>query len=218
MILFGSSFSPYVRKVLVVAAEKGIELEVRAVGIGDQDGDFRAASPLGKMPALVDGDYRLADSSAIVHYLEAKVPAPALIPAEPKARGRTIWFEEFADTVLMNCLAKMFFNRVVAPVFLKRNGDLGIADRAERTELPPLLSYLESTVPEDGFLVGDALTLADIAVASPLGNMPYMGCPIDPDRYPRIARYARRIHDRPSFRWHLDRERGFLSKIGVLTA
>ncbi len=58
MILFGSSFSPYVRKVLVVAAEKGVDLEVRSVGIGDQDEQFREASPLGKMPALVDGDYR----------------------------------------------------------------------------------------------------------------------------------------------------------------
>ena len=55
MILFGSSFSPYVRKVLVVAAEKGIELEVRPVGVGDRDEQFRAASPLGKMPALADG-------------------------------------------------------------------------------------------------------------------------------------------------------------------
>jgi glutathione S-transferase len=218
MILFGSSFSPYVRKVLVVAAEKGVELEVRSVGIGDQDEQFREASPLGKMPALVDGDYRLADSSAIVHYLEAKQPEPALIPAEAKERGRTIWFEEFADTVLMGCLAKMFFNRVVSPVFLKRTGDLRLADAAEAKELPPLLSYLEKVVPDDGFLVGDKLTLADIAVTSPLANLPHMGRSIDAGSYPRTARYVQRISERPSFRAHLDRELGYLRKVGALSA
>jgi glutathione S-transferase len=218
MILFGSSFSPYVRKVLVAAAEKGIELEVRPVGIGDQNEQFRAASPLGKMPALVDDDYCLADSSAIVHYLEAKHPAPALIPAEARARGRTIWFEEFADTVLMGCLAKMFFNRVVAPVFLKREGNLAVADTAEREELPPLLSYLERTVPEAGFLVGDGLTLADIAVASPLGNLPHMGCSLDVQSYPRLSAYLERILGRPSFRSYLDRETAFLTKVGALSA
>ena len=77
-----------------------IELEVTPVGPGDQNPDFRAASPFGKMPALVDGDYCLPDSSAIVHYLEAMHPEPALIPVEPRARARTIWFDEFADTVL----------------------------------------------------------------------------------------------------------------------
>ncbi|MCW3798606.1 glutathione S-transferase family protein [Sphingomonas sp. BN140010] len=218
MILFGSSFSPYVRKVLVVAAEKGIELEVRPVGVGDRDEQFRAASPLGKMPALADGDYRLADSSAIVHYLEAKYPSPALIPAEAKARGRTIWYEEFADTVLMGCLAKMFFNRVVAPVFLRRDGNADIADMAERDELPPLLSYLEQTVPAEGYLVGDGLTLADVAVASPLGNLPHMRCSVVAESYPRLAAYLERIHGRPSFKSYLDRELAYLAKVGALSA
>ncbi|HEY0165295.1 MAG TPA: glutathione S-transferase N-terminal domain-containing protein, partial [Sphingomicrobium sp.] len=54
MILYGSSLSPFVRKVLAFAAEKSIDLEVRPVGLADQTPDFRAASPFGKMPALVD--------------------------------------------------------------------------------------------------------------------------------------------------------------------
>ena len=90
MILYGSSLSPYVRKVLAFAAEKGVELEVQPVTPGDPDPDFRLASPFGKMPGFRDGDYALPDSSAIVHYLEAKFPQPALIPAEAEARGKTI--------------------------------------------------------------------------------------------------------------------------------
>jgi hypothetical protein len=122
MILYGSSLSPFVRKVLAYAAEKGIELEVTPVAPGDPNPDFRAASPFGKMPALRDGAFGLADSSAIIHYLEAKFPQPAMIPAEPRARGKAIWFEEFADTILISCGAKIFFNLIVAPRFLGRPG------------------------------------------------------------------------------------------------
>ncbi len=215
MILYGSSMSPFVRKVLAFAAEKGIALESRPVGIGDATPEFRAASPFGKMPALVDGDYGLADSSAIIHYLEALHPEPALIPAEPRARGRVIWFEEFADTILMGCGAKMFFNRVVAPLFLKREGDAHVADAAEENELPPILAYLERVVPAEGFLVGDGLTLADLAVVSPLANFGHMGVEIDSERFPRTAGFAQRILSRPSFAPLVARERAFLERARV---
>ena len=65
----------------------------------------------------------------------------------------------------------MFFNRIVAPRFLGRPGDVAVADSAERDELPPILDYLErSCRTRAAILVGDRLTLADIAVASPFAN------------------------------------------------
>ena len=156
MILYGSSLSPYVRKVLAFAAEKGVELEVQPVTPGDPNPDFRLASPFGKMPGFRDGDYALPDSSAIVHYLEARFPQPALIPAEAEARGKTIWFEEFADTILVSCGARIFFNLIVAPRFLGKPGDPEAARQAELNDLPPILDYLERTLPgDDGYLVGD---------------------------------------------------------------
>src|SRR5688500_14319708 len=213
MILYGSSLSPFVRKVLAYAAEKGIELHSQPVGPGDPNPDFRAASPFGKMPAFTDGDYRLADSSAIIHYLEAKHPQPALIPADAKLRGRTIWFDEFADTILAGCGTKMFFNRVVAPRFLNRPGDEAVADTAEREELPPILDYLETVVPDaDGFLVGDGLTLADIAVASPFANLTHLGCDLGRGRHPRTCAYVERILARPSFAPWVEREKAFLER------
>jgi len=212
MILYGSTLSPYVRKVAACLGEKGLDFELRPTGLPNPDPDFRAASPFGKMPALVDGDYRLADSSAIIHYLEAKHPDPELIPADPQLRGRTIWFEEFADTILMGCGAKMFFNRIVAPRFLGRDGDLAAAEAAERDELPPILHYLEGVIPASGHLVGDRLTLADIAVASPLVNLQHLGIAIDPARYPRLAGFAGAMHRRPSFAQHIGREIAFLER------
>ena len=216
MILYGSSMSPFVRKVLAYAGEKGIELDVQPVGIADQNPDFRRASPFGKMPALVDGDFALADSSAIIQYLEAKYPEPALIAGEPELRGRCIWYEEFADTILAACGAKMFFNRIVAPIFLKREGDLAAAEAAERDELPKVLDYLESVVPEGaGFLVGDRLTLADIAVASPFANLAHLKVEVDETKYPRTFAYTRRILERPSFAPWVERERAFLEKVAA---
>lgn len=213
MILYGSSISPFVRKVLVFAAEKGIALDVEPVRMTDKDPAFLAASPFGKMPALVDGDFALADSSAIIHYLEAKQPDPQLIPTDPKLRGRTIWFDEFADTILFACGAKMFFNRIVAPRFLGRPGDESAADAAEQNELPPILDYIESVAPEgDGFLVGDALTLADIAVASPFANFIHLELAIDPGRYPRTCAFVERILARPSFASLIERETAFMAR------
>ena len=212
MILYGSTISPFVRKVVAFAAEKGIELELVPVGIGDPNPAFRAASPFGKMPALADGDYGLADSSAIIHYLEAKYPDPEMIPADPKLRGRTIWFDEFADTLLFACGGKMFFNRVVAPRFLGREGDLAVADAAERDELPPLLDYLEGVIPDSGYLVDDRLTLADIAVASPFANFAHCGVTLDSVRYPRTVAYTEAILARPSFADSVARETAFLAR------
>ena len=213
MILYGSSLSPYVRKVLAFAAEKGVELEVQPVTPGDPDPDFRLASPFGKMPGFRDGDYALPDSSAIVHYLEAKFPQPALIPAEAEARGKTIWFEEFADTILVACGARIFFNLIVAPRFLGKPGDPEAARQAELNDLPPILDYLERTVPDDdGYLVGDRLTLADIAVAGPFANFRHTNTQVDPDRYPRTVAYVERILARPSFAPWIARETAFLAR------
>jgi glutathione S-transferase len=214
MILYGSSLSPYVRKVLAFAAEKGVELVVQPTGarLGEPSDGFIEASPFRKMPAFRDGDYTLADSSAIIHYLEARFPEPQLIPSDPKLRGKAIWYEEFADTILVSCGAKIFFNLIVAPRFLGREGDEEVARQAELNDLPPILDYLERTVPgEGGYLVGEELSLADIAVAGPFANFRHTNTRVDPDRYPRAVAYVERILARPSLAQWVERETAFLN-------
>ncbi|WP_106639912.1 glutathione S-transferase family protein [Allosphingosinicella vermicomposti] len=213
MIVYGSSMSPFVRKVLAFAAEKGIALEVKPIGLGADDPDFVAASPFKKMPGFRDRDFAISDSSAIIAYLDAIQPEPNLIPAEAKARARTIWYDEFADTLLAACGGKMFFNRIVAPVFMKREGDLAVADAAECNELPPLLDYLEGVIPDSGFLVEDRLTLADIAVASPFANFRLLGLTLDAARWPKTLAYADAILARASFKAWTDREAAFMDKM-----
>src|SRR5262245_43831399 len=199
MIVYGSSLSPFVRKTLAYVAEKGLTVQVKPVNLGSSEPEFVACSPFRKMPAFRDGDFAISDSTAIITYLEAKFPDPPLIPAEARSRARTIWYEEFADTILVACMGKMFFHRVVAPRFLGRDGDLAAAEKAEREELPPLLAYIEGVLPDSGFLVDGRLTLADLAVASPFVNTEHLGVGVDAAKYPKTATYIRAMHARPAF-------------------
>jgi glutathione S-transferase len=204
MIVYGALPSPFVRKVLMFAGEKGVEVDFQPGGFGQGGEPFAEASPFGKIPALrvpgarPDGsDYLLADSTAICSYLEARFPENPLIPADPQARGDVMWFDEFADTVLMAAGAKLFFNRVVMPLFMGVEGDLAAADQSEKVDMPRVLDWLEGAIGDKEFLVGDTLTLADIAVVVPFINVREAGFVIE-GRYPNIARWTSAIEARPT--------------------
>jgi glutathione S-transferase len=209
MIVYGSPISPFVRKVAVFAAEKGIKLDFVGIGLGDPNPDFAAVSPFKKMPALSDGDFGISDSTAIVTYLEAKFPEPVMIPADPQDRARTVWFDEFGDTMLCAAGGKIFFNTVVAPKFLGRDGDPA-AIAAGQGELPALYAYLEGAIPASGYLVGDTLTLADIAVAAPFVNLAHCGIAPDAATYPKLTAYLAAMLGRPSFANGIAREQKIL--------
>lgn len=215
MKLFGAPLSPFVRKVLVTIAEKGLEVEMVPTGLGDPDPEFIECSPFKKMPGFSDGDFKISDSTAIITYLEAKYPDPAMLPADPAARARTIWYEEFADTMVCAKGGAIFFNRVVAPKFLKQEGDEAAA-KAGEADLPALYDYLEGVMPASGYLVEDRLTLADIAVASPFANFGHLG--LDLSRWPRAKAYADAILARPSFARIVARERAFFARSAEPTA
>ena len=210
--LFGSTISPFVRKVAVFAEEKGVAFELVPIAPGDTSPAFRAISPFGQIPAMVDGDFSLADSSAIVTYLEAKHPEPALIPADPQARGRVIWFDEVADTVVFAAGRTMLFNRVVGPLFRGGVGDAAAADAAERDQWPGILAYLNAAIGGRDFLVGDTLTLADIAVASAFASSLHACAPVDAAVYPDLARYLDAMLARPAFATRVAGERAFIER------
>ena len=198
MILFGASISPFVRKVLMCANEKGLTLEHRPVSPHVDDPQFKACSPLGKIPAFQDGDYTLADSSAIVHYLDAKYPSRPVIPVEARARGKAIWFEEYCDTVLFPTATVIFMNRVLFPKFRKMPGDSAKADDMATNQIPPLFTYLESVVPAQGFIAGDSFTIADAAITCQLVNLQHSDVTVDAGKYPKLAAYFKRMVARAS--------------------
>jgi glutathione S-transferase len=198
MIVYGAIISPFVAKVMAFAAQKGLTADLRPAMPGGDDPAFRALSPFGKVPAFQDGDFGLADSSAIVTYIDTKYPSSPLIPADAEARGQVIWFDEFADTIMGASMGKIFFNRVVAPRFMKKEGDLAAALAAEKDELPRIFTYLENHLAGRDFLVGTGVTLADISVAVMFMNFAYADVVIDPASYPRLTDYLAKINSLPS--------------------
>jgi len=212
MILYGAPVSPFVRKVLAFAAEKGVALELVPIGLGDQNPDFLACSPFRKMPGFTDGDFSISDSTAIVSYIDAKHPEVPLIPADPANRARAIWFDEFADTILTSAAGPIFFNRVVSPKFMGKPGDDAAAAKGE-SDMAPVCDYLEVVIRPSGYLVGESLTLADIAVASPFVNAAHAGYVPNADAYPKLTAYLAATHARPSFADWIRRERKMLGLV-----
>lgn len=198
MIVYGTPLSPFVRKVHLVAAEKGISVETVRADMRNPSPEFLEASPFRKIPAMRDGNFTLVDSSAIAAYLEARHPEPALFPAEPEARGRAVWFEEFADTILGPPGARMMFNRFVAPRLLGRPGDEEAAQRGT-AELQPLLDWFETQTPAQGFLVGP-FSIADIAVASVIRTFAYEEESAFLEARPAARAWYARVCERPAWR------------------
>ena len=62
MLIYGSSLSPFVRKTMVFATEKGLAYDNKVNRLGQPDPEFDACSPFGKIPGFQDGDFRISDS------------------------------------------------------------------------------------------------------------------------------------------------------------
>lgn len=212
MKLYGALLSPFVRKVAVVLGEKGLDYTPARGGPGVSDAEFLAVSPFAKIPAIDDDGFTLADSSAIVHYLEAKYPSPALIPTDPQGLGQAVWFDEFGDTIFAASGLKILFNRVVGPRFLGLPVNEALALEGE-AELPRIFAYIESVAPDDGWLLGEAFTIADITVASMLCTLRYVGHGPDAAAYPRTAAWHARALARPSWRAVEAKEAAFMQRI-----
>lgn len=205
--VYGVSASPFVRKVRVFLAEKGIPYELDPVipfGVSD---DFKKMSPLGKVPAFRDGERTLCDSSVICAYLERTHPTPSLYPSDPYEYARALWFEEYGDGGLVTVIGpKIFFQKVVGPRFFNRPTDEAMVQKAIDEELPPMFDYLEGEIGNNDFLVGRTLSIADIGVGTQFVNLRHVGVTPDATRWPKLAAYVERLHARPSFKALIEEE------------
>ncbi len=199
IIIHGANGSPFVRKVKVALAEKSVPYEQQPLipfGVSDE---YKAKSPLGKIPCLEDGDFVLPDSSCILAYLEKKHPSPALLPADPEQYGRALWYEEYGDTKLIEVIGPVFFERFIKKMLMQQEPD---EERVKATlELqPPVFDYLEGEVADREYLAGGQFSVADIGIASPFVNLRLAGVELDASRWPKLSGYVQRIFSRPSFK------------------
>ena len=205
--LYGAFGSPFVRKAIVVLSEKGIKYEHEPVVPFGPNVEYRKIHPLGKIPAYRDGERTLPDSSVIAAYLERTHPEPALYPTDPYDYARALWYEEFGDGGLAPVLgAKIFFARVIGPRFMNQPADESAIKKVLDEEVPPLFDYLEKEIGDKQYLIGNRFTIADIGIATQFVNFKLAGCSVDKKRWPKLAAYVERIHERPSFKAVIETE------------
>ena len=209
-ILHGVSLSPFVRKVRVALSEKSVDYENNPIMPFGQTDEFRAKSPLGKIPCWEDGDFVLPDSSAILAYLERVYPEPALYPSDAKEFGRVLWYEEYSDSKVTDTLGPVFSQRFVQKQIFKQEPDEAIiAEKLKEAE--SLFDYLAGEIGDREVMVGTHFSTADIAIGSIFVNFEHGGEQVDAGRWPTLAAYVSRVHARPSFKTIIEEEKATVS-------
>ena len=204
LIVFGTSVSPFVRKVRIVLTEKGLLYRHENVNEAKPPDGWRELSPLGKIPAFKDCDRALAGSSVICAYLERRFPMPPLYPSEPYDYARALWFENYMDDGFAPLgRSKVFLPLIVEPLLAgKPEADVAAQEAAGKAvdkEFPAFWDYLERELGDGEFFVGERLTIADIAIANAHVNLRYAGVAPARNRWPRLRAFLDRMHSRSSF-------------------
>jgi glutathione S-transferase len=203
MQLYQFRHSAFCEKVRLVLAAKGLDYSIEEVTPGLGQLELFRLSGQRQVPVLVDGAEVIADSSAIALHLERRHPLPALLPADPLQRARVLLLEDWADTSLAaGCRLALLqaagsdavlrgallpeatpapLRQLVGgipPALLGGVGDAlgGVVGLAERQQLRSNLDQLLALITAQPYLVGEALTLADLAVVAQLSLLRFPAC------------------------------------------
>jgi len=187
--------STFARRVRIVLLEKGIEHELIEVDLphgAQRSAAYLALNPYGRVPTLVEDDFVLYESNAILSYLEMRYPRPALAPEEVRERALMDMHMRLCDLQLGRHAGAILFPKRFLP---PQKWDLQAIATA-RGEIQKHLQILARSLTRTEYLVGDRFTLADVAYLPFVYFLPLME--IEPE--PELAEWAARILARPSAR------------------
>lgn len=188
-----SRLSINARRVWVTLLEKNLEFEPILLKLnGDQfQPDFIKLNPFHHIPVLVDDDFSIFESLAILDYLEAKYPQPAFMSAIPQeiAKIRTI------ELVAVNELPP------ASIVLMKQMLDVEVADKqidkAKQT-MATTLQYFEDNLDNNSpYFIGDRFTYADIVAGTAVAAIPTLGISLEP--YPKVSKWVDNLQQRNSW-------------------
>lgn len=193
MKLYMNVTSPNVRRVRLTAAVLGLALDEESLDFakGDQKKPaYLALNPNGAVPTLVDGDFVLTESRAIMQYLASKKPESGLLPTDERRRADvTRW--QFWDAVHFSpLLGTVTFQKLIKPMFGMGEPDLAKIEEA-LTGFRRFAAVLDERLAGRTYVVGDSLTLADLTLACSLMYVDKAGVPLD--AFPNVAAWLSRI-------------------------
>lgn len=198
MKLFGSTSSPYVRKVRVVMAEKKLDFTFVLDDVWSAETTIADANPLGKVPCLVmEGAEALFDSRVIVEYLDTLSPVGKLIPTVGRERAEIKTWEALADGVMDAAILARLESHWPGRTKSQRSNawierQMGKVDAA--------LKAMSKALGDKPYCAGIHLTLADIAVGCTLGYLDFRFPQLDwRTPHPNLQRLYEKLMLRPSF-------------------
>jgi glutathione S-transferase len=163
----------------------------------NRNADYLAVNPMGKIPALADGSFRLWESNAINWYVAEKHPAAGLLPATAEGRAAVLrWLFFQAAHVTPSCAPLFFATNRRMQEYWKNTGNAQAAEAA-RKDLARWLPVLEGALAGREWLEG-AFSLADVAYAPHLWLIVEGGFDLAP--YPAVRAWLERLLARPAWR------------------
>ncbi|AOJ03705.1 MULTISPECIES: glutathione S-transferase family protein [Burkholderia] len=198
--VLGKAPSINVRKVLWTCAELQLGFEREDWGAGfrpTQTPEFLALNPNGLVPVLVDGDFALWESNAIVRYLANQYGGAHLYPAEPHARARIDQWLDWQTTALNRAWSYAFLALVRNEPSHRDRAEIRASCESWTRHMAILNAQLEAT---GAFVAGPGYTLADIAIGLSINR--WLRTPFDKPDFPAVSAYFERLATRPGFAEH----------------
>lgn len=191
--LYDVPLSPFGQKVKIALNEKGVEYGLMPAELGVEDPEFSASSPRQEVPALVDGDLSVFDSTIILAYVEERWPEPRLLPPDPAGRARARMIEEICDSQIEAVTWGM--TEIIA--FRRAEGETAarILEAGAR-DMATLLAWLGRQLEGREWLNGAEFGYADLA-AFPVVNVAAL-YKIGPKPRTPLAEWLGRCRARPS--------------------
>jgi glutathione S-transferase len=194
------ALNPASRKVRILLKEKGLDFELQPERPWERREELLLLNPASEVPVLVEPDgVTVCEGNAICEFLEEGYPRPPLIGTDPVARAEVRrlvgWFDgKFAREVTANLLDQKILRRLSGT-----GGPDSQAIRAGLANVHPHLDYIAWLTDRRGWLAGAEFSLADIAAASHLSAIDYLG-DVPWDRHVEAKTWYQRVKSRPSFR------------------
>jgi glutathione S-transferase len=194
--LFDHPLSPYAQKVKIALREKGVPFEAAipgGIGVGGAAGEFLAANPRAEVPALIDGEVRIFDSTIILEYIEDNWPTPPLLPHGAAERARVRMLEEVMDTHF----EAINWGLGEIRYFGRAKGELaGAIEAKAKAQTESFFRWLEGQLGDRDWFNGAAFGWGDLCVVPYLNGSVGHGNP--PAEGTRLSAWLRRVNERPS--------------------
>jgi len=197
--LYHYPLSPFSRKVRLVLAEKGIEVELIEERYWEERPEFLRMNPSGKVPILKTDTITLGESSAICEYLDEIHPEPALIPTDIEKRAETrrlaSWFDDkFYHEVTLNLLGERTMKKIMGKGY-PESKNIKAGSKSIRYHM----KYMEYLLDRRRWLAGDRMTIADFSAAAQISCLDYIS-DVDWNSYDLVKEWYSKIKSRPAFR------------------